>query len=151
MDINATAPVIARTRVEIKADRETVWRVLTDLERWPDWKSDVASLKMSGPLTPGTSFVWKAGPGTITSRLEQVDEPATIAWTGKTLGIRAVDVFRLEERDGITLVVEEESWQGAPARLFRRRMLRTLQTGIERGLQALKAEAERQAVPGPAS
>ena len=145
MDINVRAPVVARTEVEIDADIETVWRVLTDLEGWPRWKSDVSSLSLRGPLVPGSTFVWKTGRTTITSTLRQVEAPGRIAWTGRTMGIRAIDVFTLEERDGRTRVVEEESWEGALARLLTARLKRTLQTGIDGGLHALKVEAERQA------
>ena len=145
MDIDRTAPVIARTRLQIAADRQTVWDVLTDLESWPVWKRDVRSLSLRGPVAPGSTFEWKAGPGTIMSRLEEVDAPGRIVWTGSTFGIKAVDVFRLEARDGGTLVTEEESWDGLLARLFRSRMRRTLQSGIDHGMQQLKAEAERRA------
>ncbi|HMK92853.1 MAG TPA: SRPBCC family protein, partial [Thermoleophilia bacterium] len=141
------APAVARTEVEIEADRETVWRLLTDLEAWPRWKSDVSSLSLRGPLVPGSTFVWKTGRTTITSTLRQVEAPGRIAWTGRTMGIRAIDVFTLEERDGRTRVVEEESWEGAIVRLLSGRLHRTLQSSIESGLRSLKAEAERRSAP----
>jgi hypothetical protein len=72
-----------------------------------------------------------------------VDGPRKIAWTGTSFGIKAIDVFRLEARDGGTLVTEEESWRGLPARLLRSRMRRTLLSGIERGMSDLKTEVER--------
>lgn len=145
MDINRTAPVTAKTQMQIAADRQTVWDALTDFETWPEWKRDVRSMSLRGPVAPGSTFEWKAGPGTIRSTLEEVDSPGRIAWTGSTFGIKAVDVFRLEARDGGTLVTEEESWDGLLARLFRSRMRRTLQSGIDQGIEALKAEAERRA------
>jgi hypothetical protein len=148
MDIDRAGPVIAHTQMQISADQRTVWDALTDFESWPTWKRDVRYLSLRGPVTPGSTFEWKAGPGTIRSKLEEVDPPRKIAWTGRTLGIRAIDVFRLEERHGGTQVTEEESWDGLPARVFRSRMRRTLQSGIERGLQSLKAEAERRAKTG---
>ena len=46
-------------------------------------------------------------------------------------------------RDGGTLVTEEDSWDGLLARLFRSRMRRTMQSGIDHGVQALRIEAER--------
>lgn len=145
MDINRSAPVVAKTRMWIAADPQTVWDALTDFETWPEWKRDVRSMTLQGPVARGSTFEWKAGPGTITSRLEEVDAPGRIAWTGSTLGTRAIDVFRLEAHGDGTLVTEEESWDGLLARLFPSRMRRALQTGIERGVQALKAEAERRA------
>jgi hypothetical protein len=131
--------------MRISADPQTVWDVLTDFESWPLWKRDVESMTLRGSLATGTIFVWKAGPGTITSKLEEVEAPDKIAWSGSTFGIKAIDVFRLEARDGGTLVTEEESWRGVLASLFRSRMRRTLLSGIERGMADLKAEAERRA------
>lgn len=148
MDIDRTAPVIARTQALIAADPQTVWNTLTDFESWPEWKEDVRSLTLSGPIAPGSTFEWKAGPGTIRSRFAEVDAPRTIAWTGSTFGTSAIDVFRLEAEDGGTLVTEEESWDGLLARVFRSRMHRSLQSGIGRGIQSLKAEAERRAARG---
>lgn len=69
----------------------------------------------------------------------------------RPLGVKAVDVFRVEARDRRTLVAEEESWDGLLALLMRSRMRRTLQTGIEQGMKELKAEAERRARLGLAA
>ena len=144
MDIDWQAPIIARAQTTVQAKRRTVWDVLADPERWPDWNPDIREVSLKGPMAPGTEFSWKAGPGRIRSRLQIVDPPSKIVWTGRTFGIRAVDAFRLEEAlGGGTLVVQEESWSGLPARLFRKRLRRMLQDSLAAGLQALKAEAER--------
>jgi hypothetical protein len=145
MDIKTGAPAIAKAEVEIAADPQTVWGVVSDFERWPSWNSEIRSMAMNGPLASGSTFAWKAGPGTIRSTLGEVDAPRKIAWSGVTFGIKAIDVFRLEPRDDGTLVTEEESWEGLLVRLLRGRMQRTLQAAIETGLRSLKAEAERQA------
>jgi len=146
MDIHENAPVVARSRVQVAAEPQAVWDVLTDLEKWPTWKTDVRSLALHGALKPGTVFVWKAGPGQITSTLHEVDPPRAIGWTGSTFGIKAIDTFRLEAHDGGTLVSEAESWEGLVARLFAGRMRKTLQSSLDKGLAELKAEAERRVV-----
>jgi len=143
MEIHENAPVVARSQVRIAADPESVWELLTDLERWPTWKSDVRSVALHGALRPGTIFVWKAGPGTITSTLQEVDRPRAIGWTGSTFGVKAIDAFRLEASGDGTLVSEAESWEGFVARLFPRRLRKTLQSSLDDGLAELKAEAER--------
>jgi hypothetical protein len=145
MEIHENAPAVARAQIQIAADPESVWRLLTDLEKWPTWKRDVRSMALHGSLAPGSVFVWKAGPGTIRSTIQEVDPPRAIAWTGTTFGIKAIDVFCLEPRDGGTLVKEEESWEGLVVRLFASRLRRTLQSSIESGLAQLKAEVERRA------
>jgi hypothetical protein len=44
----------------------------------------------------------ESGPGTITSTIREIDAPRRIAWTGKTFGINATHVYRLEDRNGKT-------------------------------------------------
>ena len=80
MEIHEKAPVVARAETQIAADSETVWRLLSDFEKWPTWKHDVRSIALHGSLASGSVFVWKAGPGTIRSTLQEVDAPRVIAW-----------------------------------------------------------------------
>jgi Polyketide cyclase / dehydrase and lipid transport len=82
-------------------------------ERWPSWNRDVKSMTMQGPVAPGSVFRWKAGPGTIESTIQRVEQPRLIAWTGKTLGIKAIHFWHLEPRDGKTFVRTEESYEGS--------------------------------------
>jgi uncharacterized protein YndB with AHSA1/START domain len=145
MDINQNAPVIAHEQLHIAADVQTVWDVLSDIEHWPRWNKAVRSVSVHGPVASSTAFDWKAGPGTIKSRIAEVDAPHRIVWTGVTFGIRAVDAFSFEASDGGTLVRQGESWEGTFVRLFRTRMERTLRASLRDGLRSLKAEAERRA------
>ena len=145
MEVDRDAPAIARAEAEIAADPETVWEILTGFEAWPSWNPDVASVALDGDVAEGTVFRWKTGRATITSTLRQVERPRAVAWTGRTTGIDAVHVWRLEPRDGGTLVRTEESWQGLLVRLLTGPMRKSLQKAVDGGLQHLKAEAERRA------
>ena len=143
MEINATAPAIARSEVEVAATVETVWRVLTEVANWPTWNPDVESATVQGPLSPGTKFRWKAGPGTIASTVGSVDPPNRIDWTGTTFGVKAIHVHELEQREDKTVVKSAESWDGVLVRMLRRSMTKALQKALDSGLQHLKIEAER--------
>jgi uncharacterized protein YndB with AHSA1/START domain len=145
MDINASAPAVARGEIEVAAAPEIVWRVLTDIANWPSWNPDVKSATLEGLLAAGTQFRWKAGPGTITSTLQNVEPPRRIDWTGSTFGIKAIHVHQLEQRGSTTLVRSAESWDGLVARLLRGAMTKRLQEALDSGLRHLKSEAERQA------
>ena len=145
MEIDRDAPAFARSQAEIAADPETVWGILTGFESWPGWNPDVSSVAIEGEVAEGTVFRWKAGRAAITSTLRQVERPRVLAWTGKTTGIDAAHVWRLEPRDGGTLVQTEESWQGLLVRLLRGPMRKSLQKAVDGGLEHLKAEAERRA------
>lgn len=127
------------------ADPEVVWEVLTAIDDWPSWNPDVTSASLEGELTEGSRFRWKAGRATITSTLQRVERPRLVSWTGKTVGLRAIHVYRLEAHGAGTLVSTAESWEGPVARVFRKRMRETLSKAVEAGLGYLKAEAERRA------
>ena len=95
---------------------------------------------------PGTVFRWKSGSSSLTSTFQVVDPPREIGWTGTTMGIKAVHVFRLELKDGGgTLVRSEESWEGLIARLLKGHSRKTLDKAIKNVLSHLKTEAERRA------
>jgi uncharacterized protein YndB with AHSA1/START domain len=141
--INERAPVVGRSEIEIAAAPEVVWEVLTSFERWPSWLRDVKSMSVEGPIAAGTVFRWKAGPGTITSTIQRVEPPQVIAWTGRTLGIKAIHFWHFEARDGATFVRTEESYEGLTARLLRGSLQKTLDRALDDGLQDLKAEVER--------
>jgi uncharacterized protein YndB with AHSA1/START domain len=143
MQIDRGAPATAEGEIEISASPATVWEVLADLAAWPTWNQDVRSVSVEGPVAPGTVFRWKSGPASLVSTLQVVDEPREIAWTGVTMRIHAVHVFRLTPNGDGTTVRSEESWRGLIPTLFRGYSRSTLRSGIEKILAALKAEAER--------
>jgi uncharacterized protein YndB with AHSA1/START domain len=143
MEINRDAPATAEGELQIAADPQTVFSVLSAIDQWPSWNPDVRSVTLQGPVQPGTSFQWKSGPSTLTSALQVVDPPREIAWTGTTMGIKAVHVFRFQASDGGTLARSEESWEGLLARLLKGYSRRTLDKGIRSVLSHLKTEAER--------
>jgi len=145
LDINRGAPATAAGEKLIHADPETVFSVISAIDEWPLWNPDVKSAVLEGPVERGTVFRWKAGASSLRSELEVVDPPDEIAWTGRTMGITAIHIFRFEARDGGTLATSEESWDGLLPRLLKGWSSRTLQKGIEDVLSHLKAESERRA------
>jgi uncharacterized protein YndB with AHSA1/START domain len=145
MEINRDAPATAEGELQIAADPQTVFSVISAIDRWPSWNPDVKSVTLQGPVQPGTVFRWKSGPSSLTSTLQVVDPPREIAWTGTTMGIKAVHVFRFQATDGGTLARSEESWEGLIASLLKGYSRRTLDKGIHSVLAHLKVEAERRA------
>ena len=125
-EINQQAPVVGRSEIEIDAAPEVAWDILTAIGRWPSWNPAVKSISFEEGIDEGSEFRWKAGPGTITSTIQDVEPLRRIAWTGRTLGINAIHVHTLEPQDGGTLVRTEESYDGLVARLFHRRLQKML-------------------------
>lgn len=48
-----TAPLL-QTQIDINAPVATVWRLLSDLRRMPQWSPQCRQMKLLGPLRPGT-------------------------------------------------------------------------------------------------
>jgi uncharacterized protein YndB with AHSA1/START domain len=145
MSVNQDAPVVAAGEIEVAADPEKVWEVMTDVERWPSWNRDVKEASLGGPVAKGTSFRWKVSTGMISSMFQRVERPRLLAWTGKGFGVVAVHVWRLEPRNNGTLVATEESWEGLLSRILRLPFQRALKKSIDSGLTYLKTEVERTA------
>jgi uncharacterized protein YndB with AHSA1/START domain len=148
VEINRDAPATAEGELQIDADPQTVFSVISAIDRWPSWNPEVRSVTLKGPVQPGTVFRWKAGPSSLTSTLQVVDPPHGIAWTGTTMGIKAVHVFRFQATNGGTMARSEESWEGLLASLLKGYSHRTLDKGIRSVLAHLKTEAERRAAAG---
>ena len=142
IEANRKAPAVETADAYIEAPIASVWSILSDLENWPSWNKGVSKIRVNGPVKPGTSFAWVGGGSKIVSRLEEVDPPNRIAWSGKTLGIRAMHVWELSQKGEGTQVHTEESFEGLVARLFRRVAKRTLAKALDQGISSLKAEAE---------
>jgi len=143
MDINRNAPVIAESEIEIDAAPESVWDVIVDVERWPEWNHEVKSVVLQGGLQEGSVFRWKTGSGPIVSTFREIEPPRVVAWTGRAMSIKAVHRWNLEQTNGKTTVSTAESFDGALSRLFRRPLQKALKKSLDEGLEALKAEVER--------
>jgi carbon monoxide dehydrogenase subunit G len=145
-EIDTTAPVRAASEIDVDAPAERVWDTLTDLGSWPTWMDGTKSVTTHGTFTVGTAFEWKNGPGTIKSEVLAADRPGHVAWSGRTMGIRAVHVWTIEARGSATTHVRTaESWAGLLPRLLRGPLAKTLRRALDGGVQSLKAEAERRA------
>ena len=145
VEVNPEAPAIATVDALIEAPIQSVWDVLSDFQNWPAWNKSVSSMRVDGPVGIGTTFEWLADHWRIASRLEDVDPPRRIAWSGATLGIRAMHVWDLAEEGRGTRVHTVESFEGLVPTLLRGFTRKTLARSLDQGVAALKAEAESRA------
>jgi hypothetical protein len=136
-------PTQASAQIEIAAGMGLVWDTITDIESWPSWNHDVRNAKLKGPVAPGTQFVWKAGPGTVTSTFVTLERPGLIVWHGRTMGVVARHTWTLSSSGANTVVRTDETWEGILVTLMRGPMTKALQKAIDDGLTYLQAEAER--------
>ena len=61
MKVNENAPAVSSADVEVAADPEVVWEVLTAIEAWPSWNPDVTSASLEGELAEGSRFRGRPG------------------------------------------------------------------------------------------
>jgi hypothetical protein len=100
-------------------------------------------MEVEGPIRVGTTFKWKAGPGSIRSEVLESEPPRRVGWTGRTLGITAMHVWQMDASGDGTRVVTQESWSGALARVLRSKMRKTVRNALDQALPALRDEAVR--------
>ncbi|MFI1653072.1 SRPBCC family protein [Streptomyces avidinii] len=159
--VDPDALVRHRTEVVIAAPLSTVWRIQTDVERWPSWQTPIESVQRldHGPLRKGSAFRWTmpippnpSTPATsleITSTVRQIERDACLRWTGPAVGkglrIDGVHVWTFTRVRGGVLVRTEETHTGAQVEANVPVATRLLREGLEAWLHDLKSEAEAQA------
>lgn len=143
MNIDGNAPARVTRHTLVAAPQDRVWQLLTDIDHWSDWHPEISSAHLAAPLAGGTTFRWKANGAPVRSRIEQIEAPGLVVWSGRSLGLRAIHLWRLEPApDGGTRVTTEESLSGLPARVARRGAQRILEKSLDSFLAALAAEAK---------
>lgn len=139
---NLLAPVKCSKIILINAPAKKVWSVLTDINNWGNWQSEITQPQLNGPLQEGTQFVWKTGGANIHSTLHTVSPYEAFGWTGNTFGMHAVHNWSLSGQNGATLVTVNESMQGILARIFKKSFNKNLERGMAHWLDALKRMRE---------
>ncbi|MCL6291677.1 MULTISPECIES: SRPBCC family protein [unclassified Streptomyces] len=156
--VDPDALVRARTEAVIDAPLSTVWKLQTEVERWPDWQTHVTGMDRldHGPFRPGSAFRWTtpvppnpATPATsldITSTVGQLKRGSCIRWTGPAVGeglhIDGVHVWTFTRVRGGVLVRTEETHTGEQVDANVPYATAILKQGLEAWLAELKTAAE---------
>ena len=74
--------------------------------------------------------------------LRSVEHARELGWTGVTMGVHAVHVWRIEATQRGSRVTTEESWSGWSTRFMHKRLDRVLRDAVFHELHTLKTEAE---------
>lgn len=160
--VDPAAKIRYRTEAVIKAPLSTIWKLQTDVERWPSWQSPVLTSKRldHGPLRGGSQFRWTTPapptpttPATtlvITSSVHQVKRNSRLRWSGPAIGEglridNGTHVWNFTKVDGGVLVRTEETWTGAQVEADIPTSVWALGGGLEAWLRDLKAAAEARA------
>jgi uncharacterized protein YndB with AHSA1/START domain len=141
--INNNAPVKCSKTITINANSEKVWSIMTNINKWATWQTEIKNPKLNGELKPETTFDWKTGGAKIHSTLHTVEPYRQFGWTGKTFGIFAIHNWRLTEINGQTTVSVDESMEGFFAKLLKKSFNKNLEKGMQIWLDLLKKECEK--------
>ncbi|MFD7547128.1 SRPBCC family protein [Streptomyces sp. NPDC059816] len=156
--VDPDARVRHRTETVIHAPLRTVWKLQTDVERWPSWQAHLTGVDRldHGPFRTGSAFRWTVPvppnpvtPATeldITSTVEQLRRHSCIRWTGPAVGegvhIDGVHVWTFTEVKGGVRVRTEETHAGPQVDADVPVATAILSQGLEAWLRELKAAAE---------
>lgn len=143
MKIDSKAPLTAKKQAIINAPISHVWQVQTDINNWPKWQKEVSHAKLQGKLAKGTIFTWKVMGMNITSELQEVIKNKSIGWSGKSIGMNAVHLWRFEKQGDKTKVTTEESLSGWFPRLIKVFQPNFLEKSLSKALLTLKNQAEK--------
>jgi uncharacterized membrane protein len=155
--VDPGAQVRYRTETLVHAPLRTVWKLQTDVERWPSWQASVTTAERldHGPLRNGSAFRWTTPvppnptPATgldITSTVSHLRHGSCIRWTGPAVGeglrIDGVHVCNfIATGDGV-LVRTEETHTGAQVDADVPVATGLLRQGLEAWLLDLRTAAE---------
>ncbi|WP_072995773.1 SRPBCC family protein [Pseudozobellia thermophila] len=145
--INQDAPVKSHDDLVIDAPRQKVWELLTGINDWPQWQTEVTESHLKGELREGAEFEWKAGGLSFTSRIHTIEPGEKFGWTGKTFGASAVHNWFFRDEGDKTRVYVEESLQGVFPKLFGKYFQKKLDSGLRKNLMELKVASEKQKSP----
>ncbi|MFG2651650.1 SRPBCC family protein [Streptomyces sp. NPDC048436] len=156
--VDPDAAVRYKTERVVHAPLSTIWKLQTDVERWPSWQAHVETMERldHGPFRKGSAFRWTtpvppnpATPATtldITSTVEQLKRNSCIRWTGPAVGeglrIDGVHVWTFTKVKGGVRVRTEETHTGPQVEANVPYATKVLGDGLEAWLSALKATAE---------
>ncbi|MCG7285852.1 SRPBCC family protein [Cellulomonas sp. ACRRI] len=140
--IDESATVVVRREIRVAAPVDLVWRLHTDVARWPAWQTDVESAQVDGPLAPGSSFRWRTHGLDVTSTVYALDAPHRILWGGPAQGIDGIHEWTFTADGDGTVVRTAESWEGDPVRQDAANLRAALDASLGAWLERLRAEAE---------
>ncbi len=110
--INENASIRDSHSIIINSSIDTVWNVLTDIEKWPEWNPEIKRVALQGELEEGSHFEWKQGRTQGHSQIQQVKKPTSFAWTSKANWVKRIFVWSLESDENQTIATVSASLQG---------------------------------------
>jgi len=133
------------TSVQINADSQTVWKVFSDFDSYPEWNPFVKFLK--GEVKVGNQIEVKLQNMIFRPRVLKFDKSEEFTWLGHLWFKGLFDgehSFRLTDNgDGTTSFEQREQFSGLLVRLLSKSLDRDTKPGFEAMNKELKLRVEK--------
>jgi uncharacterized membrane protein len=139
--------MITEDSVEINAPAQLVWRIFSDVERWPEWTESVTSLvaRDGTGLAVGKRFTIKQpGMSRLVWKVTEIDPGSSWTWVQRSPGVLvSARHWITPQPDGRTLVRQQLDQRGLLGALVGRLMIKKTKRFLELEAQGLKARTEQ--------
>ncbi|MFE7803567.1 SRPBCC family protein [Streptomyces sp. NPDC057430] len=99
MEDDRTAPVVVELHQTVQAPLETIWRLHTEVDSWPQWNTGIDTAVLHGLLAVGAVFDWTTAGLDISSTVAKLTPKRRIVWGGPAHGITGIHVWEFAETD----------------------------------------------------
>ncbi|MGH3424907.1 MAG: SRPBCC family protein [Nocardioidaceae bacterium] len=135
--------------VKIAALPASIWAVLTDVERWPEWTPSMTLIRRldDGPFAVGSrARVEQPGSRTLVWTVTELEPDRSFVWTASTTGITLTARHQLSEADSSVSVDNSLVADGWAARIVTAMIGGRLRRYVRMETEGLKQRCE---VPSP--
>jgi uncharacterized protein YndB with AHSA1/START domain len=141
--------VHVESSIDIDAEPERVWAVMTNVERWPEWTPTVKEVELlqPGPLAVGSEArIAQPRVGTWKWRVTALDPGSSFAWEASRPGTQMVATHTVTPRAGggssVVLSVDSGGWA---VRLLGWALAGTARRFVQTEAEGLKRRSEETA------
>ena len=126
----------------IQSDIQEIWRLMSEVNRWPEWNKSISFAQLEGVFVKGNPFKWTCGVNNR-SILEDVIINKRIAWSTKSVGVKTLQRWDFKKTDESVLVSVSQSAEGWLTKIASQAVAKKLQKNQQEFLLALKHAAEK--------
>ena len=126
----------------IQSEIKAIWRLMSEVNRWPEWNKAISFARLEGVFVKGTPFRWTSGVN-IRSTLEDVIINKRIVWSTKSVGVKTVQSWEFKKTDEGVLVFVSQSAEGWLTKIASQAVTKKLHKNLNEFLFSLKHAAEK--------
>jgi uncharacterized protein YndB with AHSA1/START domain len=132
-------------RIESDAPPEAIWRLWSEVARWPEWNADIEHIEISGPFAAGSTIsMTPVGQDPVELRIAEAVEPELFVDEATLAGVVVRTLHRAEPLGGDrTLIVYRMEISGPAADTVGPEIGPQISADFPETLAALAHNAER--------